>query len=123
MNLKVLKQRFAVCKVTDLTQVNFNDEILFMGKTDEEISVVCEETSIPKNAEVCENGWCGFRIEGILDFSLTGILSKISAVLAEEKIGIFAISTYNTDYILVKKENLKKATKALENKGYNFKSF
>lgn len=119
MTLKVLKQRFAVCKVADLTQVNFNDEILFIGKTDEEISVVCEEIFIPKNAEVCENGWRGFRIEGVLDFSLTGILSKISAVMAEEEIGIFAISTYNTDYILVKEENLKKATQALENKGYN----
>ena len=118
MTLEVLKQRFAVCKVTDLSQVKFNDEFLFIGKTDEEISVVCEETSTPKNAEVCENGWCGFRIEGILDFSLTGILSKISAVLVEEEIGIFAISTYNTDYILVKEENLKRATLSLESRGY-----
>lgn len=118
MTLKVLEQRFAVCKVTNLAQVNFNDEFLFIGKTDEEISVVCEEKSVPKNAEVCENGWCGFRIEGILDFSLTGILSKISAVLAEEKIGIFAVSTYNTDYILVKEENMKNATLSLERKGY-----
>lgn len=120
MTLKVLEQRFAVCKVADLWEVNFDGEIFFIGKTGEEISIVCEEKYVPKNAEVCENGWRGFRIEGILDFSLTGILSKISAVLAEEEIGIFAVSTYNTDYILVKEENLRKATKALENKGYNF---
>jgi len=118
MTLKILEQKFAVCKVSDLSQINFESEFLFIGKTDEEISVVCEENSIPKNAEVCEKGWRGFRIEGVLDFSLTGILSKISALLAEEEIGIFAISTYNTDYILVKQENLKKATEALENKGY-----
>lgn len=121
MTLKVLEQRFAVCKVADLSQMNFDGEILFIGKTDEEISVVCEEKFVPQNVEICENGWRGFRIEGILDFSLTGILSKISAVLAEEEIGIFAVSTYNTDYILVKEENFKKATKALENKGYKFK--
>ncbi|MEA5082888.1 hypothetical protein SDC9_179490 [bioreactor metagenome] len=121
MTLKVLEQRFAVCKVADLSQMNFDSEILFIGKTDEEISVVCEEKFVPQNAEVCENGWRGFRIEGILDFSLTGILSKISAVLAEEEIGIFAVSTYNTDYILVKEENFKKATKALENERYKFK--
>lgn len=118
MTLKVLEQRFAVCKVANLLQVNFESEFLFIGKTDEEISVVCDENTIPENAEVCEKGWRGFRIEGVLDFSLTGILSKISAVLAEAKIGIFAISTYNTDYILVKEENLKKATQALEDKGY-----
>ncbi|MGE4214184.1 MAG: ACT domain-containing protein [Anaerotignaceae bacterium] len=123
MTLKVLEQRFAVCKMANLAQVNFNSEFLFIGKTDEEVSVVCEENSIPQNSEVCENGWRGFRIEGVLDFSLTGILSKISAVLADEEIGIFAISTYNTDYILVKEENLKKATQALENKGYNIKNF
>ena len=120
MTLKVLEESFAVCKVADLEQVNFNDKFLFIGKTGEEISLVCEEKFVPQNAEICENGWRGFRIEGILDFSLTGILSKISSVLAEEEIGIFAVSTYNTDYVLVKEENLKKATQSLESKGYNF---
>ena len=79
---------------------------------------MCEEEYIPQNATVCEKGWRGFRVEGILDFSLTGILSKISTVLAEEEIGIFAVSTYNTDYILVKEENLQNALNALGNKGY-----
>jgi hypothetical protein len=59
-----------------------------------------------------------FRIEGILDFSLIGILSKISTVLADHGIGIFAVSTFNTDYILVKKENYEKALNHLETAGY-----
>ena len=59
-----------------------------------------------------------FRIQGVLDFSLTGILAKIAALLAEEKIGIFAVSTYNTDYILVKKENEEKALGKLAGAGY-----
>ena len=60
----------------------------------------------------------GFRIEGILDFSLTGILARISGILAEAGIGIFAVSTYNTDYILVKKENMRRAMEALAAAGY-----
>lgn len=60
----------------------------------------------------------GYRIEGVLDFSLIGILAKISTCLAENDIGIFAISTFNTDYILTKAENFEKAVKTLEAQGY-----
>ena len=68
---------------------------------------------------VRDDGWKGFRIEGVLDFSLIGILSKISAILAENKVGIFAVSTYNTDYIFVKEENFDKAINALKDNGYD----
>lgn len=71
------------------------------------------------NADItCDNGWRAFRIQGTLDFSLTGILSKISRLLAGHKIGIFAVSTYNTDYILTKSGNLQKALDVLEDSGY-----
>ena len=65
-----------------------------------------------------DDGWKCFRIQGVLDFSLIGILSKLSAVLAENKIGIFAVSTYNTDYILVKEENFDRALNVLASEGY-----
>ena len=65
------------------------------------------------------DGWKGFRIQGVLDFSLIGILSKISTILSENKIGIFAVSTYNTDYILVKQENFEKAATLLADNGYS----
>ena len=68
-----------------------------------------------------DDGWKAFRIEGILDFSLIGILSKLSSILAEEEIGIFAVSTFNTDYILVKKENFEKALQVLADKGYGIR--
>ena len=64
------------------------------------------------------DGWRGFRIEGVLDFSLIGVLAKISALLAEEEIGILAVSTYNTDYIFVKKEQEEKALSRLGRAGY-----
>ena len=65
-----------------------------------------------------DDGWRGFRIQGQLDFSLIGILSELSAILARNRIGIFAVSTYNTDYILVKEENFEKAMRVLAEAGY-----
>lgn len=66
-----------------------------------------------------EDGWKGFRIQGVLDFSLTGILSELSGILAEHKIGIFAVSTFNTDYILVKEEHFDRALHVLALAGYD----
>ena len=65
-----------------------------------------------------EDGWKAFRTQGELDFALIGILSKISGILAENQIGIFVVSTYNTDYILVKEENFVRALDVLEAAGY-----
>ena len=67
---------------------------------------------------VRDDGWKALRIIGILDFSLIGILARISSVLAENRIGIFAVSTFNTDYIFVKKNDFDKSIKALEDAGF-----
>ncbi|MDO4512780.1 MAG: ACT domain-containing protein, partial [Lachnospiraceae bacterium] len=80
---------------------------------------VCETKSVPTNTIERDDGWKCFRIQGVLDFSLIGILAKISRLLAENEIGIFAVSTYNTDYILVKEDNYDKALKALAKAGYD----
>ena len=118
MIIEVLRQEFSVCRVTDLSEVNMKDEFCFIGKTDEENSLVCSSQHVPYNAAACDNGWRAFRIQGTLDFSLTGILSKIAGLLAGHKIGIFAVSTYNTDYILTKSGNLQKALGVLKDSGY-----
>lgn len=118
MKLKKLKFDFSVCKVEDFSQVNLDSEFCFIGKTDEENSLVCITDEVPPNVTARDDGWRAFRIEGTLDFSLIGILSKISSLLAEHKIGIFAVSTYNTDYILTKSENFNNALTALCNAGY-----
>lgn len=118
MKLKKLNFDFSVCKVTDFSQVNLDSEFCFIGKTDEEKSLVCITDDVPANVTERDDGWRAFRIEGTLDFSLIGILSKISSLLAENKIGIFAVSTYNTDYILTKTDNFDKAMEALEAAGY-----
>ena len=118
MELKKLQYDLTVCKLADIADIDFDSEIFFIGKTDEEISLVCVTKDTPDNTLERDDGWKAFRIQGILDFSLIGILSEISAVLAENKIGIFAVSTYNTDYILVKSENFDRATNVLTKARY-----
>ena len=118
MQLKLIDNEFSVCKVKDYSEINLNQEYVFTGSTDEERSLVCPVSLVPQNTIEREDGWRAFRIEGVLDFSLIGILSKISSLLAANKIGIFAISTFNTDYILTKKENFDKAIDVLKAEGY-----
>lgn len=118
MKMKRINEDFSVCKVSDYSQINFDAKYCFPGKTDEEKSLVCQTEDVPENTIEREDGWKAFRIEGQLDFSLVGILSKITTILANNQIGIFAISTYNTDYVLVKKENFERALEVLENEGY-----
>ncbi len=118
MELKKIDHRLTVCKLKDLSDFNMDADFYFIGKTDEELSLVCRTEDTPPNAAQRDDGWKGFRIQGVLDFSLIGILSKLSGILAEHKIGIFAVSTYNTDYILVKEENYERALDALASEGY-----
>lgn len=119
MELKVIDQPLSVCKISDISMADLSSDIYFIGKTDEEISLVCSSGSVPAETLEREDGWRAFRIAGMLDFSLVGILSKISGILADNKIGIFAVSTYNTDYILVKEENFDSALALLADAGYS----
>ncbi len=118
MELKKIDYHLTVCKVASTENLQLTKEFYFIGKTDEEISLVCRTEDTPENTVEREDGWKAFRIQGVLDFSLIGILSKISGILAENSIGIFAVSTFNTDYILVKQENFERAMQALSEAGY-----
>lgn len=118
MKLKKLPHDLTICKVTSASDVDLAGEFYFLGKTDEELSLVCKTSDVPEKTIEKDDGWRGFRIEGQLDFSLIGILSKLAAILADSGIGIFAVSTYNTDYILVKAENFDRAMEALSRAGY-----
>ena len=114
MEIKRMDYNFSVCKVADYSLVKLDSEYSFIGKTDEEKSLVCITEDVPSNVTEREDGWMAFRIQGVLDFSMIGILSEISGILAENKIGIFVISTYNTDYVLTKKENYQRALDVLK---------
>ena len=121
MDLRIIPTEFSVCIVSDYSQIDITEPFVFTGSTDEEKSLVCPTTLVPRNTTEREDGWRAFRVEGILDFSLIGILSKISSILAENGIGIFVISTFNTDYILTKSENTDHAIEVLKAAGYSIR--
>ena len=114
MHLRILDGEFSVCKIHSIDGIDFNDEFVFAAKTDEELSLVCQSDKAPNDCIACEADWKALRIEGVLDFSLTGIISTISSALAAEKIAVFVVSTFNTDYILVKEVSLNTAIVALK---------
>lgn len=119
MKIKPLKQKFSICKLKQIPPTSTSD-FVFYARTDEEISMVCETDKVPRDLleENSSDDWRAFRIAGTLDFSLTGILSRISKILADNSIGIFAVSTFNTDYILVKEENFNRALDILVESDY-----
>lgn len=118
MELKKLDYDFSICKVQDFSKINLDSEYYFIGKTDEENSLVCITKDMPNNVIEHDDNWKAFRIQGVLDFSLIGILSQITTLLSQNQVGLFAVSTYNTDYILVKKDDFDKALNVLSNAGY-----
>ena len=93
LQFQILPQNLTVCKVERLDGFAMSG-LYFIGHTDSELSLVCETDKIPADTTAREDGWRALRVAGTLDFSLTGILSKIATVLADAKIGIFAVSTY-----------------------------
>ena len=118
--IKILDKDFAIHRLQP--NDNLPGEVLhgnysWIGKTDEELSVVCD-AGINLKSQKSDNNWAAIKLVGPLDFSDTGILSEITHVLADASIGIFAFSTYDTDYILIKKTNVEKAAEALRKNGY-----
>lgn len=119
--IEALDVELSVCKAVDYCGIDISRPFCFTGCTDEENSLVCPTDMVPDNTTDRDDGWRAFRIVGTLDFSLIGILAGISKILASNGIGIFAISTYNTDYILTKEENFDKAMSVLKSAGYRIK--
>ena len=120
LRIRLLQGTYAVCQIKDTENIlNCFDEKDFFSitKTEDEISVVMLQDKISSDVKV-EKDWRILKVEGTLDFSLIGILAKISDILAKNSISIFVISTFNTDYILVKEEKVEKAILVLSEEGY-----
>ncbi len=110
MNIQILPQRFSVCRLAPdavLPQGNF----YFTARTNDECSLVLPTADVPPSVTDREDGWRAFRVAGVLDFSLVG-------VLAAAQVSIFAVSTYNTDYLFVREQCLAAALSALRRAGY-----
>ena len=118
MELERIDIALSVCKAASLDPALLEERFCFTGRTDEELSLVCPTGSVPPEVLEREDGWRAFRIRGVLDFSLVGILAPIASLLAEARIGIFAVSTFNTDYILVREWDYERALGLLAEHGY-----
>ncbi len=120
LTLTVLPDRFGICRLDPdgvLPEWATRGPFFSITRSTEELSVVCEEAAIPEGTK-SEKGWRCIKLQGPLDFSLTGVLSSITTPLAKGGINIFAVSTYNTDYIFLKTSRLEEATSLLSSAGH-----
>ena len=122
LRLKVLDGDYSIHRLepdSDIPAQFFAGEFSFVAHTDDELSVVCP-SGIPIESSKIQPGWSCLKVMGPLGFDLTGILSGISSALAQAQISIFAVSTYDTDYVLVRSEDLDKTKSTLQQAGYGF---
>ena len=120
LKLSILEDLFTVHRFPpdhEIPKQIYESQFYSISKTENELSIVCS-SSMLLDSESSETGWSCIKVLGPLDFFLTGILADISAVLAKAEVSIFAISTFDTDYILVKSEKLPVANEALQKAGY-----
>lgn len=117
LSLKLLHGGFAVCKLGEMPQT-LPSPPFSLTVNEGEISLVAQSALVPDTATAVEDGWRALRVCGCLDFGLVGVLSRLTGALATANIPVFAISTFDTDYILVKNDMLEKATSALITAGY-----
>ena len=118
--LTVLKHPYAICMLkagSALPSAFPKSEFYSVTNTTDELSIVCRYESVSDDWTTVNRNWRIFKIKGPLQFTLVGIIAKISAILKEQDIPIFTTSTFLTDYIMVKEENLEKAVKSLRAKG------
>ena len=120
LTLLVLAGRYGICRLGPAEPVpawGLQGEFFSVTRTTDELSIVCAEAQIPATV-LCESGWRLFKIDAVMDFSLVGIVAGISAAIAGANVGIFVLSTYNTDYILVRQPDFSAAAAALRTAGY-----
>lgn len=119
LTLSVLPGTFAICRFdadASIPSWVTTRDFVSITRTRDELSIVCAQRDVPA-AIRCERDWRALKVDGTLDFALTGILASLAAPLADAGISIFAISTYDTDYLLVKEMNLPRAVQVLSAAG------
>jgi hypothetical protein len=121
--LTILPQIFSICRLgkdAPIPDWALSSGFFSITRTDEELSVVCPQARVPEGVKR-DPGWRCLKVEGPLDLSATGVLASLANPLAEEGISIFAVSTYGTDYLLVKEGTLEKAVTVLSENGHQIR--
>jgi hypothetical protein len=120
LNLSVLEDKLSVCQLGPSVGIPTwaqQGKFYSISRTEDELSIVCSQDNVPDGIK-CDSNWRALKVEGPLDFSLIGILASLANTLANVEISIFAISTYDTDYLLVKEDKLERAIEALQEAGH-----
>jgi hypothetical protein len=120
LRLSVVDGVFAVCRLAPDASIpawSTTGDLFSITRTADELSVVCRQDAVPEGI-ICERGWRCLRVAGTMPFSVIGILASLTVPLAEAGISVFAISTFDTDYLLVKAEDLDRAVEALRGQGH-----
>jgi len=124
LSLSVVPGRYAVAQLppdAEIPSWASRGAVTSVTRTPRELSIVCEETAVPEDVRA-ERGFAALVIDGSMDFALTGILASVTAPLAEATISLFAFSTYDTDYVMVKADRLDEAVAALRARGHGVRS-
>lgn len=119
--LSTLPGRYAVCRLPPAAAVPAWAEggtFFNATRTREELSIVCEEAAVPAGVKA-ETGWAVLYLHGPIPFGTAGVLASLTAPLAEARIPVFALSTFDTDYLLVKAESLVEAVSTLRAAGFD----
>jgi hypothetical protein len=120
MNLTTLPDPLAICRLSpaeDVPEWAMIGEFVSITHTADELSIVCAEEHVPSDVKA-DRGWRALKVEGPLDLALTGVLASLANPLAEAQINLFAVSTFDTDYLLVKEYNVTRAGEALRQAGH-----
>ncbi len=119
-NLSLLAGQLAVCQLDPNASIpNWaTGDLLSITRTTTELSIVCEQENVPPEAKA-ERGWRCLRIEGPLDFTLVGVVASVANALADSDVALFVVSTFDTDYVLVKEEELSNAVESLRAAGHS----
>ena len=120
LSLQLLPETLAVCRLESNSPVPdwaLCGSFCSVTRTADELSVVCPEGAVPKGGKA-ERGWRLLQVEGPLDFAMTGVLARLTKPLAEAGVSVFVLSTYNTDYLLVRDRDVASAVAALRADGH-----
>lgn len=118
MRFDILSPSFSICRLHDISGIDFHAPFIFFSKTDTELSLVCPTADVPCTTHERSDGWRGFRVCGRMEFSLTGVMAEIASTLAHASIPLLAVSTFDTDYVFLKAEYLEHAKEALTARGH-----
>lgn len=123
LSLSKINTPLAICRLDPTSAVPdwaFSGPLACVTRTQEELSIVCSAQSAPADIQ-CERDWQALKVDGPLDFSLVGVLAALAGLLAQAGISLFAISTFDTDYILVRGDRFDQAVAVLQQAGYSIR--